>query len=1061
MEFTTGAFGTLLPKLGQLLQDEYNLQKCAKKNIECLKSELESIHAALRSVGEVPLEQLSELVRIWARDARELSYDMEDIVDTFMVRVQDADPLSKKRSKKFIQKMKDFVTKAKTQHEIGQEIKNINQRVMELAKRRKRYEFAATTPKTCEVDPRIASLYTKAADLVGINEASKELIMRITKEDDTPVQKQRTVSIVGFGGLGKTTLAKALYDDDLKGQFDCTAFVPVGRTPDLKKFFKDMLIKLDKPQYMNFNFGIFDYARQFIDELRDFLKNKRYFIVIDDIWDTDSWRTIKLALDDNNRGSRVIITTRTHEVAREAGGIYELQPLSHDNSRKLFFRRIFGSESKPSNRQPDDEVSDKILRKCGGIPLAIITMASLLVGKPREEWLEVHRSIGFGNEENQQVMNTMKILSFSYYDLPTHLRACLLYLSVFPEDYFIIKDNLIWMWIAEGFVHKKQRKSLFEVGEEYFNELVNKNMIQLVEEFKKYDPVHGCQVHDMVLDLIRSISSKENFVTVLDSNEGASSSSRQGKVRRLALQTNMTMQAHVDMQQVRSFISYGFDINKGVPFLGFKLIRVLAIGIASPMDIKSSHVEHIQYLLHLRYLQLSGYVFKLPEGIGSLKFLQTLDADGYFVQQGLTSVSLLTQLLCLRFKSTPHMVLDGIGKLTSLQELQITICYDSREEEAYRRFVKELCNLRELRVLRIEMGGYMELIPYMVECLRNLEKMEHLTLSYVSNVDTAKWKAADFLLSHCLRQLFLGFTIFSRLPSFCVNALCLPNLSHLTLLLEYIDEQDLRILGGLPELRCLSLDVKSTTEVVSNTESTTYDIAGDGKLFQKLRRCILRYFSVRVLSSKDDDSGSISFRLRDLEASMLLRCQSDKSVALTLMPSAQRLEFYVHAKEFMISAGCGSLSLEYFASVRNVVVIVDCAFVTTAVVEEVEGALRHVADVHPNCPTLEVRRAGVKFMIPSDQDQEVSFGEKKYTYQKKIEQQQDLKEIHFIPLEIRSPNIRQHPVRVPKLGLRGIRATRLELPRRHPGDSAGIMGRRCHVSSTDQSCITFSSNINA
>ncbi|CAL4986574.1 unnamed protein product [Urochloa decumbens] len=925
MEFATGALGTLLPKLGQLLQDEYNLHKGTKKNIEFLKRELESIHAALRNVGEVPLEQLSDLVRIWARDAREVSYDMEDIVDTFLVRVQGANPPSKKSSKRFIKKMKDFVTKAKTQHEIGQEIKNIKERLMELAERRKRYEFAATNPsKTCDVDPRTAFLYTKAADLVGIDEVSEELIMRLTEGDVTSTQKQRVVSVVGFGGLGKTTLAKAVYDDKFKGQFDCTAFVPVGRTPDLMKVFKDILTKLDNEQhYMNFNF---DNEMQFIDKLRDFLQNKRYFIVIDDVWDKKYWEIIKLALVENNRGSRVIITTRTHEVAKEAGGVYELQPLSLENSRKLFFARIFGGESKYSNHQPDDEVCDKILRKCGGIPLAIITMASLLVGKPEEEWSEVHRSIGFGNKENQQVTNTMKILSFSYYDLASHLRTCLLYLSVFPEDYFIEKGPLIWMWIAEGFVHKKQGKSLFETGEEYFNELVNRSMIQLAEEFMEYHyKGQGCQVHDMVLDLIRSISSEENFVTILDSSEGASSPS-QGKVRRL-VQNNKSMEAHVDTQHVRSFISYGCNIDKGVPFSGFKHIRVLAIGSASSKDFESSHLKHLQDLLHLRYLRLSGDIFNLPDGIGKLKFLRILD--------------------------------------------ELKIEYHIRDFEAHRRFVKELGSLRELRVLCIRMT-YMQLVPYQVESLRNLEKMEHLTLlTYPFTADTAAWEAAGFLLSQRLRQLFLYCIRFSRFPSVCINPSRLPNLSHLRLCLDYIDEQDLRILGGLPELRYLYLDVYNTMDVVCNIGSTTSDAdaAGASYLFQKLRRCIVHYFFVRVLPSKDDDCGSGSCRMFYMDASMLLSSQSGKGVAPTLMPSAQVLKFSVHVPEFMDI--CDSFSLEYFASVRNVSVELDCAHASAALVGEAEAALRHAAYVHPNRPKLEVRRTREDELTPAPQDQEV------------------------------------------------------------------------------------------
>ncbi|CAN6363428.1 unnamed protein product [Urochloa humidicola] len=975
MEFVTGALGTLLPKLGQLLRDEYNLHKGAKKNIESLKRELESIHAALRSVGEVPLEQLSDLVRIWANDAREVSYDMEDIVDTFLVHVQGTNRPSKKSSKRFIKKMKDFVTKAKTRHEIGQDIKNINERVMEVAERRKRYEFAATTStKTCDVDPRIISLYTKAADLIGIDEAGEELINRLTVEDVMSVQKRRVVSVVGFGGLGKTTLAKVVYDHMLKGLFDCTAFVPVGRTPGLKKVFKDILIKLDKQQYMNFNF---DDTTQLIDELQDFLENKRYFIVIDDVWDTHSWAIIKLALVENNRGSRVIITTRTHEVAREACTVYELQPLSHDNSTKLFFSRIFGTESKSSNRQLDDAVSDKIIRKCGGVPLAIITMASLLVGKPREEWSEVLCSIGFGNKENRQVVNTMKIISFSYYDLPSYLRTCLLYLSVHPEDYFIEKGPLIWMWIAEGFVQKKQGKSLFEIGEEYFNELVNRSMIQLVEEFKEHERlvVYGCQVHDMVVDLIRSISSEENFVTILDNNEGASLSSLswQGKVRRLALQNNMTVGTNVDMQQVRSFISYGCDMDMGIPFSGFKFIRVLAIldDLYFP-SFKSSLLEHLQVLHHLRYLRLTNVIiFKFPEGIGSLKFLQTLDVNGLFGEK-VCQLGHLTQLLCLRLISYgPVRVLDGIGKLTSLQELEID--YLGCEEEACRRYVKELGNLRELRVLRIRIpynAAYELLVPYLVESLRNLEKMEHLKLSLFL-VDTAAWEEAGFLLTRRLRQLCLDVTRFSRFPSLCINPSRLPNLSHLNLYLQYIDEQGLRILGGLPELRYLCLDVHYTTEVVCSTGSTTSDADtdGDGCLFQKLRHCILDYLVVRVLPSKDDNSGGGSFRNLHMDASMLLSSQSGKGDAPTLMPRVQMLRFSVDVTE--VKGGCSSLSLEYFASVRDVNVEINCSSATAAEVEKVEAALRHAADVHPNRPELKVWRTGENFMISAAHDQEV------------------------------------------------------------------------------------------
>uniref|UniRef100_A0A0E0LRR5 NB-ARC domain-containing protein n=1 Tax=Oryza punctata TaxID=4537 RepID=A0A0E0LRR5_ORYPU len=389
MELVTVAMGSLLPKLGELLKDEYNLQTGMKEKVKYLSRELESVHAVLRKVGEVPPEQLDELVKLWAHDVRELSYDMEDIVDTFLPVLRH---LRKKMSRLF-KRMKD-------RRKIAGAIEAINEKIQEVAAGRARYTVDSIVAKPAgpaSIDPRLQALYRRATELVGIDGPMLSI------GDD---RNMKFVSVVGFGGLGKTTLSKAVYDK-LKPGFDCGVFVPVGRVPDMQKVLRDILI--------DFGFKVSDVMildeRQLINELQKFVQKMRCFIVIDDIWDKKSWELIRCALQDCKCGSRVVATTRISEVAAHAGDVYKMQPLSRDDSEKLLCLD-----------SPSVEACDKILKKCRDVPLAIIIIASLLASKPREDWSMVYNSIGFGHGGNDDVENTRRILSFSYYDLPLHLK---------------------------------------------------------------------------------------------------------------------------------------------------------------------------------------------------------------------------------------------------------------------------------------------------------------------------------------------------------------------------------------------------------------------------------------------------------------------------------------------------------------------------------------------------------------------------------------------------------------------------------------------------------------
>uniref|UniRef100_A0ACD5TAQ4 Uncharacterized protein n=1 Tax=Avena sativa TaxID=4498 RepID=A0ACD5TAQ4_AVESA len=361
MEFAMGAMGSLLPKLGELLDKEYKLQKRMDKDFRYLQRELQSMHAALSEVAGVPREQLQQQDRLWASDVRELSHDIEDVVDSVLVCIQGPESelaANPECFKGLIVKMSNLLKKCKARHQISTAMKDIKDQVREVASRDGRYRAplgvvanpTAASWATTTVDPLLIALYGDQRRIVGIADAKNEILKKLSEGDDVSNSNQhlKILSIVGFGGLGKTTLTKAVYDE-LRPQFSHMAFVTVSRNPDVKKVMRDLLYELDNERYKKLAGAILLHERQLIDQLRESLQTKRYFIVVDDLWDVKAWETISYALVDNNNGSRIITTTRNLEVSNacctlNSDFVYNMKPLSDANSQILFYKRIFGND---------------------------------------------------------------------------------------------------------------------------------------------------------------------------------------------------------------------------------------------------------------------------------------------------------------------------------------------------------------------------------------------------------------------------------------------------------------------------------------------------------------------------------------------------------------------------------------------------------------------------------------------------------------------------------------------------------------------------------------------
>ncbi|KAF8725380.1 hypothetical protein HU200_019897 [Digitaria exilis] len=600
---STGVMNSLLSKLSTLLSDKYNLLKGVRRDIEFLNGELLEMNAALQKLTD--MEKLDGQNKVWRDKIREMAYDIEDCIDIFMHH-HDSDD----KQDGLFHKTARKIRKLRVRYRIASEIQKLKARVAEQSQSRNRYKIEESTSKitAVEVDPRLPALFEESKRLVGIDVPREKITKLLMEEDDSDSGQRKVVSIVGFGGLGKTTVAKQVYEE-IKVKFECKAFVSVSRSPDIPKILKGILsgdglslVMMLMPRVQLF---------------------RRYLIVIDDLWSIEAWNTIECALVKNTNGSRVIKTTRKHEVAKACctgfpEHVYHMEPLSDLHSRWLFFKRVFGTE----NSCPEEfrQISADMLRKCKGVPLAIISIASLLAIKTRDvdTWEKILKSLGSEVDTNPNLNWMRHVLSLSYNDLDPELKTCLLYLASYPEDYAIERSDLLNKWIAEGFIRERRGLELEEAAESRFNELINRSMIEPVYRYSDANMSH-CRVHDLMLDLIISKCREENFVTIIDGqfismNEASQARrvSHQSGNRDIALAVERISGPHV-----RSYIS--FPAADCIPPLSkFEHLRILdMMGRYSDRENMCVDLSAINQPFLLRYLKISGFGLKLPKNLES------------------------------------------------------------------------------------------------------------------------------------------------------------------------------------------------------------------------------------------------------------------------------------------------------------------------------------------------------------------------------------------------------------------------------------------------------------
>jgi len=666
----------------------------------------------------------------------------------------------------------------------------------------------------------------------------------------------------------------------------------------------------------------------------------RYLIVIDDIWRISAWEQVQCALPVNNRRSRIITTTRSKEVARSCcagidGHIYEAKPLSEDDSRRLFFRKL--SHSSEECPQVLRAVASEILRKCGGLPLAIISIAGLL-GQRRhtvEEWGSILNSVSSAvGGINCQIQKMKRILFLSYFDLPCYLKSCLLYLSVFPEDYSIDCRQLIRLWVAEGLIPGQNRESMELLGVSYLNELINRSTIQPTK-IRADGAVKFIRVHDVVLDFIISQAVEENFVVV---GKGDFSGNSSNKMRRLSIQRVFSGADQAMAQALKNNVGHLRSVHifddsdqlvDHIPvFFNSHTLRVLNIqgrlmfGGRNNIRIGSSFSQ-------LKYLLVTGWNWELPLQIGRLQHLETLDVKSSGIHKLPASIVELKRLVRLLVPADVQMP-DGIGALQALEELS-KIDLDISSAKA----IKGLGDLTKLRVLivfsyhhtntndeeRDTAEGRKE------ACISSLSKLlmclRTLYLAYDSDVATA------LLMASCgststppLQRLYLPYPL-TTIPS---QVRSLANLVRLRISVQGgVSKEGLEILASLPMLVSLTLRLRF----------------GGGMVPELQPRHIIGRYGFQSL----------------VKFSFGGECEAALEFEAGAMPKVQRLKLELQARcQFKYGQTGLVVGLHNLSILKQITASINCSNAMKEDVECLEDDIRWTAGSHPNRPQLMVKR---------------------------------------------------------------------------------------------------------
>ncbi|TYI42111.1 hypothetical protein ES332_A01G075400v1 [Gossypium tomentosum] len=714
MDFS--AISSVIQTVGRLLTQEATSLMGGKDQVEDLQKELEWMQSFLKEADARKVD--NEVDRTSINEIRELAYDVEDVIETFALKVA---PRRKGGFSNVIKRFACILNEGGLLCQTKCEIQKITARITQLTRRLQTYDAKQPRdgPGTSSSNQRreLRRPYPHIVDdnVVGLHDDIKKLVsILVDDESDCKV-----VSIWGMGGIGKTTLAKKIF---------CHSQV------------------IDE---------------ELAEILHNFLKDNKCLVIIDDIWSIEAWDSLKSAFPvAMNTNSKFLLTSRNKEVVSHVdrrGYSYELQCLDDDESWKLFqkiaFLQVHSTENIVDPKL--EELGKDMVNSCRRLPLAISVLGGILATKSSiHEWQIVHKNAKSYLKKGKGAQDIEHVLALSYDDSPPYLRSCFLYLSQFPEDYQIRAERLIQLWVAEGIVSSTEDEGnggevMEDIAEGFLDELMERCMVQVGARDLTLK-VKTCHMHDLMRDLCLLIAKQEKFLSII--NDSSLSPSNTRAVRRIVVHQHIHVQCIKSSIPLRSILSWNYM------FGNFKKLRVLSFeeGGKGYSGFKLSSA--IGNLIHLRCLNLCCIAFNclnIPSSLGNLRCLQTLDLR-IFRHGG--DGALNFRHLCLPLTMTDKTKL----KLHTLTNILTLINFNTRNC-----FVVDLSKFTKLRKLGIlgpfniddikeELDKNLPIIAS--DCLRSLS---------IWNDEGIDPKVLAHLLSSCVHlcELILRVKI-EKLPDF-------------------------------------------------------------------------------------------------------------------------------------------------------------------------------------------------------------------------------------------------------------------------------------------------------